>query len=492
MLHAFVVDVSVPVGLSCRPMRNPPSAALIRRFAGIVGDRHALTDPAAMRPYLVEWRDLYEGRSPLVLRPGSTAEVAAILALATETGTAVVPQGGNTGLVGAQVPDESGTEIVLSLGRLDRIRAVDPTGSTLVAEAGVVLERVQEAALAVDRFFPLSLGSQGSCTVGGNLSSNAGGTGVLAYGNARDLVLGLEVALPTGEVIEGLRALRKDNAGYDLKQLFLGTEGTLGVITAAVLKLFPRPKAQEVAMVGVASPADALRLLGLARGRAGTQLTAFEIMPRLLVEFCLRHQPGTRDPLATPQPWILLVEVSVGTDAEAGRALLERILEDGVEAGLVQDATVAQSVAQARDFWRMRHGMSEVQKHEGGSIKHDVSLPLAAIPEFLERAAAAVERLSPGCRPVPFGHLGDGNIHFNVSQPVGADKAAYLALWDEMNALVHGIVAELGGSIAAEHGIGRLKRPLLPAVRSGAEMALMRRLKATMDPAGILNPGKVV
>ncbi|MEJ1157847.1 FAD-binding oxidoreductase [Prosthecomicrobium sp. N25] len=472
--------------------RTPPSPALLERFAAIVGPRHVVTEPDAMRPYLVEWRDLYEGVSPMVLRPGSTAEVAAILALASETGTAVVPQGGNTGLVGAQVPDRSGAEIVLSLGRLDRIRAVDPASDTLVAEAGVVLERVQAAAEAADRLFPLSLGSQGSCTIGGNLSTNAGGTGVLAYGNAKDLVLGLEVVLPTGEVLDGLRALRKDNAGYDMKGLFLGTEGTLGVITAAVLKLFAKPKAQEVAVVGVEAPEAALSLLALAKGRAGTQLTAFEAMPRMLVDFALRHLPGTRDPLPSAPPWYLLVEVSVGTtDAEA-RALMETILEDGLTAGLVLDATIAGSLAQARDFWRLRHGLSEVQKYEGGSIKHDVSVPLAAVPAFIAEAEAAVGALVPGCRPVPFGHLGDGNIHFNVSQPVGGDKAAFLARWDEMNAVVHGIATRMGGSIAAEHGVGRLKRDLLPGVRSPVEIALMRRLKATLDPAGILNPGRVI
>lgn len=474
------------------PPRPVPSRDLVERFVAIVGSKHALTRPEDMRPHLVEWRDLYRGASPVVLKPGSTGEVAAILKLATETGTAIVPQGGNTGLVGAQVPDESGAEIVLSLQRLDRIRSVDPASDTMVVEAGVVLERIHRAADAVDRLFPLTLGSQGSCTIGGNLSSNAGGTAVLAYGNARDLVLGVEAVLPTGEIVEGLRALRKDNAGYDLKHLFLGTEGTLGVITAAVIKLFAKPKAQEVAMVGVASPADALALLALARSRAGSQLTAFEIMPRLLVDFAVAHLPGVRDPLGTRPPWYLLVEVSVGTSAAEARALMETILADGLQAGRVADATVAQSIAQAKAFWHMRHGMSEVQKHEGGSIKHDVSLPLSALPEFLDRACAAVEALVPGCRPVPFGHLGDGNIHFNVSQPIGMDKTAYLARWDEMNRVVHGIVGDLGGSIAAEHGVGRLKRDLLPGVRSPVELDLMRRLKATLDPRGILNPGRVI
>jgi FAD/FMN-containing dehydrogenase len=475
-----------------RPHAASLSPDLMARFAAIVGDRNVVTDPTDQRPFLIEWRDLYEGVSPMVLRPGSTTEVAAILRLATETGTAIVPQGGNTGLVGAQVPDTSGRQLVLSLGRLNRIRHVDAEGDAMTVEAGVVLESIHQAADAVDRLFPLTLGSQGSCMIGGNLSSNAGGTSVIAYGNARDLVLGLEVALASGEVLDGLRSLRKDNAGYDLKHLFLGTEGTLGVITAAVIKLFPKPKAIEAAMVGLASPEAALQLLALAKGLAGGQLTAFEIMPRRLMEMALRHMPGSRDPMGTPHPWYLLVEISVGTSADAARAILETILEQGLEAGLIDDAAIAANLGQRADFWRIRHGMSEVQKHEGGSIKHDVALPVARVPEFLARAVPAVEALVPGCRPVPFGHLGDGNIHFNVSQPIGADKAAYLGRWEEMNAVVHGIVTDMGGSIAAEHGIGRLKRDLLPGVRSPVEMALMHQLKRALDPAGILNPGKVL
>jgi FAD/FMN-containing dehydrogenase len=298
--------------------------------------------------------------------------------------------------------------------------------------------------------------------------------------------------LPTGEILEGLRSLRKDNAGYDMKHMFLGTEGTLGVITAAVIKLFPMPKATEVAFVGVGSPEDALALLGLAKRSAGSQLTAFEIMPRQLLEFSMQHMAGTRDPLTTPAPWYLLVEISVGSTADAASALMESILEQGFEAGLVSDATIAANLKQRADFWKIRHEMSDVQKFEGGSIKHDVSLPVASVPAFLARAIAAVEALVPGCRPVPFGHMGDGNIHFNVTQPVGADKQDYLARWEEMNAVVHGIVTEMHGSIAAEHGVGRLKRDLLPGVRSSAEMALMHRLKALMDPAGILNPGRVI
>jgi FAD/FMN-containing dehydrogenase len=475
-----------------RGERPPISADVLARFAAIVGPGQALTEAADQERYLVEWRDLYRGVTPLVLRPGSTAEVAAILKLATETGTAIVPQGGNTGLVGGQVPDTSGTELVLSLQRLNKIRHVDAAGDAMTVEAGVVLDAIHQAAENVDRIFPLTLGSQGSCTIGGNLSSNAGGTSVIAYGNAKDLVLGLEVVLPTGEVIEGLRSLRKDNAGYDMKGLFLGTEGTLGVITAAVIKLFPKPKATEVAFIGVNSPDDALALLGLAKRLAGGQLTAFEIMPRLLLEFSVSHIAGTRDPVETAHPWYLLVEISVGSTAEAARTLIEALLEEGFEAGLVQDATIAANLKQRADFWKIRHEMSDVQKHEGGSIKHDVSLPVASVPAFLAEAVPAVQALVPGCRPVPFGHLGDGNIHFNVTQPIGADKDAYLSRWEEMNAVVHGITTRMGGSIAAEHGVGRLKRDLLPGVRSTAELGLMHRLKGMLDPAGVLNPGRVI
>jgi FAD/FMN-containing dehydrogenase len=418
--------------------------------------------------------------------------VAAILALASETRTPVVVQGGNTGLVGGQVPDESGREVVLSLSRLDRVREVDPAGGTMTVEAGVILERVHAAADAVDRMFPLTLGAQGSCQIGGNLSTNAGGTAVLAYGNARDLVLGLEVVLPTGEVWDGLRKLRKDNTGYDLKQLFIGAEGTLGVITAAVLKLLPKPVAREVAFVGVETPEAALELFNRLRGAAGTALTGFELMARSALDFTLRHLPGARDPLSAPLPWTVLAEVSTGSKAADVRAIIEEVLSAAFEDGVVADAAFAESLAQAEAFWQLRHGMAEVQGHEGGSIKHDVSVPVAAVPAFLERATAAVEALVPGCRPAPFGHMGDGNIHFNVSQPVGADKDGFLAGWDAMNAVVHGVVAELGGSISAEHGIGRLKRHLLPGVKSPLELDMMRRIKTAFDPNFILNPDRML
>ncbi len=469
-----------------------PDPDLVARFVAIVGERYAVTDPDDQAPYLKEWRDLFTGRTAAVLRPGTTQEVADILTLANETGTAIVPQGGNTGLVGAQIPDPDGHEIVISLGRLDRVREVDLDSSTITVEAGATLEKVHEEAKAVGRYFPLTLASQGSCQIGGNLSSNAGGTAVLAYGNARALCLGLEVILPTGEIWNGLRKLHKDNTGYDLKQLFIGAEGTLGIITAAVLKLEPEPKAQEVAFAGLASPKDALDLLAIAKARAGGQLTAFELMPRIGLQYVLRHQPGSRLPLEDEHDWYVLTEITSGRSSQEARTLLEEIYTEGFEAGLVEDAAIAQSLDQSAAFWLLRHSLSEVQKQEGGSIKHDVSVPVARIPQFLEEATAKVTEMVPGCRPVPFGHMGDGNIHFNVSQPVGADKETYLALWDEMNAAVHAIVASYEGSISAEHGIGRLKRDLLPGVKSALELDMMRRIKASFDPNGILNPGRIL
>ena len=472
-------------------VRATDDASLIARFVQIVGERHALTDLHEQAPYLVEMRDLYHGRTPLVLRPGSTAEVSQILKLANEMRTPIVPQGGNTGLVGGQVPHEAGNEVVLSLKRLDRIREVDAASSTMTCEAGVVLQTAQAAATEADRLFPLSLGAQGSCTIGGNLSSNAGGTGALAYGVARDLVLGLEVVLADGRIVNGLNKLKKDNTGYDLKNLFVGAEGTLGVITAASLKLFPRPRARETAFIGLPSSRAALALLNLAQERAGGTVTGFELMSRRGLEFVLRHAPGARDPMSGKHAWYVLLELS--SVASSGlRTAIEEVLATALESGLIEDAALAETLEQAQSFWRMREMLAEIQKHEGGSIKHDVSVPVAAVPELIALGVAAAEKLIPGCRPVPFGHLGDGNIHFNISQPVGADKQAFLDRWEEMNAVIHGIVAKLGGSISAEHGIGQLKRRLLAEVKDPVAYALMRSLKHTLDPNGILNPGKVL
>jgi FAD/FMN-containing dehydrogenase len=468
-----------------------PSTDVLARFAQIVGERYAVTDPREQEAFLVEQRDLWHGRTPLVLRPGSTEEVAAILELANERRIAIVPQGGNTGLVGGQVPDESNTQVVLSLKRLDRIREVDATSNTMTCEAGVVLQTAQAAADAADRLFPLSLGAEGSCTIGGNLSSNAGGTGALAYGIARDLVVGLEVVLADGRILRGLNKLKKDNTGYDLKNLFVGAEGTLGVITAAVLKLFPKPRARERAFVGLASPEAALALLNLVNERAGGTVTGFEFMPRIGLEFVLKHAPGVRAPLAGAHDWYVLIELS--SVARAGlREVMEEVLAAAYESGLIEDATIADSLEQGVAFWRLRELLAEVQRFEGGSIKHDVSVPVNAVPEFVARGVAAAEKLIPGCRPVPFGHLGDGNVHFNISQPVGADKGAFLDRWEEMNDVIHGIVAEYGGSFSAEHGIGQLKREGLAAVKDKVAYDLMRTLKRTLDPHGILNPGKVL
>jgi len=463
--------------------------ALIARFAAIVGAKNAITDAAEITPYLSEERGLYHGRSSLVLRPGTTAEVAAIARLANETGTALVPQGGNTGLVGGQTPMRG--EVVLSLRRLDRIREVDAASNTMTCEAGVILERAQEAAAAAGRLFPLSLGAEGSCTIGGNLSTNAGGTGALAYGVARELVLGLEVVLADGRVMHDLRKLKKDNTGYDLRHLFIGAEGTLGIITAAVLKLFPRPRAVETAFVGLPSPHAALALFNLANERAGGTVTGFELIPRIALEFAVRHAPACRDPLQEAHPWYVLLELS--SQAREGlRGTIEEILEAGAEQGLVRDATIAASLDQSRAFWLVRHHIADTQKYEGGSIKHDVSVPVASMPDFIVEASAKVEAKIPGCRPCPFGHLGDGNVHFNVSQPVGADRAKFLAHWDEVNAAVFAIVARYGGSISAEHGIGVMKRELLPGVKDPVALALMWSLKRELDPNGILNPGKVL
>ena len=468
------------------------SQPLLDRFAEIVGPAHAVRDPQDIAPFLIEPRDKFHGRTAMVLKPGSVAEVAAIVALANQTRTGIVPQGGNTGLVGGQIPSAAGNELVLSLTRLNRVRAVDPESNTLIAEAGVTLDEARAAADAADRLFPLKLASGGSCEIGGTLSTNAGGTEVLAYGNMRELVLGVEVVLPNGAVWNGLRTLRKDNTGYDLKHLFIGAEGTLGVVTAAVLALMPKPRGLAVAFIGLRDPATALKLFHLARERAGRSLTAFELIPRIGLEFAVRHGSGTRDPLAEPHPWYVLYEYSSAQSQEDADAAAEAIFAAGFEADLVDDGTLAQSLEQAEALWRLRETLSEVQKLEGGSIKHDVAVPLARVPELIERASAAVATMIPGVRPCPFGHMGDGNIHLNFSQPPEIGTAAFLDRWDEVNALVHGIVGELGGTISAEHGIGVLKRDALKTVKSPIEIDLMQRIKQAFDPNGILNPGKVL
>jgi FAD/FMN-containing dehydrogenase len=462
---------------------------LLARFAAIVGDKYAITDPQAQTPYLVEMRDLFRGHSPMVLRPGSVAEVSAILRLANETATPIVPQGGNTGLVGGQIPHHN--EVVLSLNRLDRIREVDPTSYTITCEAGVTLQRAREAAAAADRLYPQLLPSEGTCTIGGNLSTNAGGTAAIAHGIARAHALGVEVVLADGRVLNDLNKLKKDNTGYDLKNLFIGAEGTLGVITAAVLRLVPRPRSVETAFAGVASAQAALELLGIAQERSGGDVTSFEIMTRAGIELVLRHAQGCRDPLASPHAWYVLMELS-SQQREGLRTLLEAVLAEGMERGLVLDATIAESIEQGKAFWRVREMFGEVQRYAGGSIKHDISVPVAAVPAFISEADAAVTALIPGARPLPFGHLGDGNIHYNVNQPVGADKGEFLKRWDEVNAAVFAVVKKYGGSISAEHGVGVMKRDLLPSVKDPVALDLMCSLKRMLDPKGILNPGKVL
>lgn len=468
------------------------SADLIARFAAITGEKYALTDSAAVAPFLVETRGIFHGTTPLVLRPGSVGDVSEILKLATATGTAIVPQGGNTGHVAGQIPREGAADVVLSLSRLNRIRDVDPVANVIVADAGCVLADIQKAAEAVDRLFPLSLGSEGTCQIGGNLSSNAGGTAVLAYGNARQLCLGLEVVLPTGEVWDGLRRLKKDNTGYDLRDLFIGAEGTLGVITGAVLKLVPRPVGHEVALAGLRSVADALALFDLASQRCGAALTGFELMPRIGIEFSTRHIPGVRDPLQTPHNWYALIDVSTSASTEAARQMIEALLEDALEMELVQDAVIAASSEQRRALWHMRESLSLAQRPEGGSIKHDVSVPVSSIPGFMAEADRGVTAMIPGVRICAFGHMGDGNIHYNLSQPVGADKQAFLDRWRDVSAVVHGIVRKFNGSISAEHGIGQLKRDELAEIRAPIEIDLMHRIKRAFDPAGIMNPDKVL
>jgi D-lactate dehydrogenase (cytochrome) len=467
---------------------RPLSPELMTKFQKIVGDRNALTEPADIAPYVTEERDLFHGRAPLVLRPGSTSEVAAICKLANEHRIVLVPQGGNTGLVGGQTPHNG--EVVISMRRMDRIREVDTASNTMTCEAGVILQVAQQRAAEVDRLFPLSLGAEGSCTIGGNLSTNAGGTTALAYGVAREITLGIEVVLADGRVLNLLSKLKKDNTGYDLRNLFIGAEGTLGIITAATMRLVPKPRAIETAYVGLASPSQALALLSLSQNEAAGTLTSFELLSDIAVDFSIRHGIDVRDPLESKHPWYVLMELSSPRDD--ARTTLEAILAKALEDGIVDNAVIAASLSQRQAFWKLRDEMSAAQKPEGGSIKHDISVPVAAVPDFLAQADAAVTKLIPGSRPVPFGHLGDGNIHYNVSQPIGADAADFLGRWHEVNAVVFDIVVKLGGSISAEHGIGVLKRDELPAVKDRTAIELMRSFKALLDPNGIMNPGKVL
>jgi FAD/FMN-containing dehydrogenase len=457
------------------------------RLKAAVGPKGFTEDPAEIAPHLEEWRSKYKGRASLMLRPATTAEVSAILAVCNESGTPVVPQAGNTGLVGAQIPFEN--EVLLSLSRLNRIRALDVEDASMIAEAGVVLAAAQDAADDKGLMLPLSLAAEGSCTIGGTLSTNAGGVNVLRYGMAREQVLGLEAVLADGRVLDLLRTLRKDNTGYDLKQLFIGAEGTLGIVTAAALKLFPKPALRCTAFLAVPDVKAAVALLARLQAATGGLVNAFEILPRIGLELVLAHIPQTSDPFGAPSPWYVLAEVS---GVAALKDVFERALEGAFDDGLAGDAVIAASEAQRAALWKLRESMSEAQKTDGPSLKHDVSVPVAAVAAFVAKASAAVAAALPGGRPVPFGHLGDGNIHFNIQAAKGADMASFLARWDEIARIVHDVVRDFGGSFSAEHGIGVMKRADLKRYKSPVEIDLMRALKRTLDPKNILNPGKLV
>jgi FAD/FMN-containing dehydrogenase len=459
----------------------------------IVGERGVVAQDAASRaPYENDWRDAYHGHAAAVVRPSSTGEVSRIVALLSQLRVPIVPQGGNTSLCGASVPDESGTQVVVNLSRMNRVREVDPDNNTMTVEAGCVLQTLQEVAAKHDRLFPLSLGAQGSCEIGGNLSTNAGGTGVLRYGNTRELVLGLEVVLPHGRVWNGLRALRKDNTGYDLKQLFIGAEGTLGIITAAVLKLFPLPRSHATAIVAIEDPAAAVKLLSFLRERCGERITGFELVSRVCLDLVLRHIAGSRDPLPQAHPWYLLVELSDSTEGGALDGLLEEALGAAAEGGLVRDAAVAASQAQRNAFWKLREDITEAQKLDGVSVKHDVSVPVSRVPELIESASAALAKRFPEIRIVAFGHVGDGNIHYNCGLPGFEAAREFFRNAPEVNRIVYEVVHSLGGSISAEHGLGQLKRDEVKRYKDPLELELMRSIKATLDPLGLMNPGKVL
>jgi len=468
----------------------PP--ALLDALRATLGPRGVLTDPTDLVPYLSDWRALYQGRTPCVLRPADTAALAEAVRLCAAAGVPLVPQGGNTSMVGGATPDEGGGQVVVSLARMNRIRDLDPLDMTMTAEAGVVLKAAQDAAAEAGCLFPLSLGAEGTATIGGVLSTNAGGNTTVRYGNARELMLGLEVVLPDGQVWKGLRRLRKDNTGYALRHLFVGAEGTLGFITAAVLRLFPRPRETEVAFCAVADEDAALSLFRRFRDRDEGAVRAFEYMSGLGVDFAVRHIEGVALPLGALADHYVLVDLASSRPDAGLRALIEAVLEEALEAGEVLDAAVAESEAQRASLWRIREEHPEAQKREGASVKNDVSVPVSRVPELIRRASAACRDLIPGIRPVPFGHMGDGNIHMNLEQPEGMDPAAFLARSHDIMETVNTVVRELGGSFSAEHGIGRLKTDMMEDWRGGAELALMRRIKAAVDPHGLMNPGKIL
>uniref|UniRef100_A0A2A4Z8V4 Hydroxyacid dehydrogenase n=1 Tax=OCS116 cluster bacterium TaxID=2030921 RepID=A0A2A4Z8V4_9PROT len=457
----------------------------IEFFTALLGEKYVLTKTADIQPHVEEPRKIYTGSSPCVLRPADTQQVSKIMAYANQRTLAIIPQGGNTGLVGAQVP-KLGGEIILSLSRLSGDIKVSQQTQSLHCGVGNTLAQVQLAALDAGLFFPLSLASEGSCQIGGNISSNAGGTGVLKYGNMRDLVLGLEVVMADGQIWNGLKNLRKDNTGYDLKHLFIGSEGTLGIVTQACLKLYAKPRHTAIAFCAIQSPQDAVNLLSLAQKNSDNQVTAFEIIPQIGIDFVLKHGQDMRFPLESQAPWYILLEL-----ASQDEVMMD-ILEKAFEAELVSDAAVAQNETQAKTFWRMRHVLSEVQSLEGGSIKHDISVAVADIPEFLAKAADIVHAVIPNARPVPFGHIGDGNLHYNVSQPIDMDKQEFLDHWYDLADKVHDLVLSLNGSVSAEHGIGQMKFNDMRKIKSDIELTMMRQIKTQFDPKNILNPFKTI
>jgi len=466
--------------------------SFIEEIQAIVGPAGLITSPMEVAPYATDWRKRYLGKPAAVVRPASTAEVAGVVRACADSRTAIVPQGGNTGLCGAATPDSSGSQIVLNLSRMNRVRAIDTRNNTMTVDAGCVLAKLQNTAEEAGRLFPLSLAAEGSCEIGGNLSTNAGGTAVLRYGNARELVLGLEVVLASGEIWDGLRGLRKDNTGYDLKQLFIGAEGTLGVITAAVLKLFPLPKSHATAVVALQSPEKALALLERALEACGERLTGFELFSDFCLSLVLKHFRDTTAPFRQRFAHYVLMELSDTQSGEGVRDLVESMLEAALGEKNILDAAVAQSETQARDFWKLREFISEAQAHEGPNIKHDVSIPISRIADFISATDAELARAHTGARVVTFGHLGDGNLHYNVSAPKGVDPDVFVRNTAAINRLVHDGVARFGGSISAEHGLGQLKRDEIQRYKSQLELELMRKLKRALDPHGIMNPGKVL
>jgi FAD/FMN-containing dehydrogenase len=458
----------------------------------LVGAEHVLTDEHEVAPYLTDWRGRFTGRALAVLRPGDPDQVAGLVRLCAAHKVPLVPQGGRTGLVIGSVPDESGRAVVLSLRRLNRIRAVDPVNRTMTVDAGCILHDIQQAAAQAGMLFPLSLAAEGSCTIGGNLATNAGGTGVLRYGNTRELCLGLEVVTAAGQLWDGLRGLRKDNTGYDLRDLYIGAEGTLGVITGAVLKLFPQPKAGITALVALSSCRDALALLNLAQETAGPTLTGYELMSDVCLRLVAKHFPGLPRPFPDAHPQYALLELSSHESEQHAVRLLEETIERALEAGLAQDAVVATSIAQSRALWAIREHIPLAQAADGKNIKHDISVPISRIADFVERTDALLAQAWPGVQVVCFGHLGDGNLHYNIAPPDGTPHNAFLAYQGDINRIVHDSVAGFAGSISAEHGIGALKRDELPRYKTQVELDLMRTIKAALDPLGIMNPGKIL